>query len=414
MRAADSHKPMVGLIMGLAIALFALTAGCQRQLEPGFHPTGPREAARIGRLLAPPVQGMARWEDFGPAIQASLEYVSRKNPTAPALSRPEIVLNWGDLRLSLERLSEMLPELDRRPELLFEQFRWYRLVPEPLLTGYYEPLIEASLEPREGYTHPLYGVPPDLLKVDLGRFHHRWAGQTLLYRIDGGAIRPYWGRGEIDGGSALAGQGLEIAWARDPVDVFFLQIQGSGRLLLPDGSTRAVLYSGKNGLEYVSLGKVLIQRGLLAPEEVSMPAIRAVLDQHPELLPELLGTNPSYIFFRLDEERRPGEGGALVPPGPFGSMNKRLTPWVSVASDQKLFPLGTIAVLDTELPESGGGSAFRGLVFPQDTGGAIAGHRLDLFCGAGERAESVAGHLKANARVHLLVHKDVVPGQGRP
>jgi membrane-bound lytic murein transglycosylase A len=414
MRTADSHRPAAGLLMALALAFLALAAGCHRQLEPGFHPTGQREAARIGSLLAPPAQGLGRWADFGPAIQASLEYVSRKDPNAAALSRPELVLTWGDLRLTLERLAAMLPELDRRPELLHEQFRWYSLMPEPLLTGYYEPLIEASLEPREGYAHPLYGVPPDLLRADLGQFHPRWAGQTLLYRIDGGVIRPYFGRGEIDGGSALAGKGLEIAWARDPVDIFFLQIQGSGRLLLPDGTTRAILYSGKNGLEYVSLGKVLIQRGLLAPGEVSMPSIRRVLDQRPELVAELLGTNPSYIFFRLDEVGRPGGEVSPVPPGPFGSMNKRLTPWVSVATDQKLFPLGTIAVMDTVLPEAGGGSPFRGLVLPQDTGGAIIGHRLDLFCGAGERAEAVAGHLKADARVHLLVHKDVAPGQVRP
>jgi membrane-bound lytic murein transglycosylase A len=387
----------------LALLLF-VAHGChrqpQQQLEPGFHQASGREVGVLTRQFSPSAQGLTGWEDIGPAVQHSLEYVSLKDPQATALARPELVLTWGDLRLSLERLIDLLPHLNRRPELLGEQFLWLRLQPGPLLTGYYEPLIEASLEPREGYPYPMYGVPDDLLRVDLGQFHPRWAGQTLLYRIEDRSIRPYFGRREIDRGGALAGRGFEIAWARDPVDIFFLQIQGSGQLLLPDGTIRSILYSGKNGLEYVSLGKVLIERGLLTREEMSMQAIRRVLAERQDLARELLETNPSYVFFRLADG------------GPFGSMNKRLTPWVSVASDQRLFPLGSIAAIETELPGNGGPAiAFRGLVLPQDTGGAITGQRLDLFCGAGDQAELVAGHLQAPARLYLLVHKDALRRQ---
>jgi membrane-bound lytic murein transglycosylase A len=385
------------------LLLSVAMSGCQRQvpepevLKPGFHPASTREIAAFSRQLSPSAQKLTSWEELEPAVRRSLEYVSLRDPEGTALERPEIVLTWGDLRRSLEILADLLPELSRRPELLMEHFLWLGLEPGPLLTGYYEPLIEASLEPKEGFTYPFYGLPDDLLRVDLGQFHPRWAGQVLFYRMDGNAIRPYFGRREIDAGGALAGRGIEIAWARDPVDIFFLQIQGSGKLLLPDGSIRSILYSGKNGREYVSLGKVLIQRGMLQREEVSMQAIRRVLAEFPDLARELLETNPSYVFFHLAEE------------GPYGSMNKRLTPWVSVATDRKLFPLGSIAALETELPAEGGAAVtFRGLVLPQDTGGAIIDQRLDLFCGAGAEAEFVAGHLQAAARVYLLVHRDVV------
>jgi membrane-bound lytic murein transglycosylase A len=391
-----TYRKMLLVVLAL---LLSAALGCHRQPqpEPGFRQATAGEVAAFSRQLSPSSQNLSGWEDLGPAVQRSLEYVSLRDQNGLALDRPELVLTWGDLRRSLEDLLALLPELERRPELLREYFLWLKLDPQPLLTGYYEPLIVASLEPREGYPYPLYGLPADLRQVDLGQFHPRWAGQTLLYRFDEETIRPYFGRQEIDSGGALQGRGIEIAWTKDPVDIFFLQIQGSGKLLLPDGTIRSILYSGKNGREYVSLGKVLIKKGMLLREEVSMQAIRRVLAERPDLAGELMETNPSYVFFRLADE------------GPYGSMNKRLTPWVSVASDLKVFPLGSIAAMTTELPAGGEHVLpFRGLVLPQDTGGAIIGHRMDLFCGAGEMAEQVAGHLQSRAGIYLLVHRDVV------
>ena len=138
-----------------------------------------------------------------------------------------ITLTWAQLKLTAERLLELLPRLDADPELLAREFFWFELRPEPLMTGYYAPLIEASLTPRPGYTWPLYKVPPDLRSVDLGQFQPRWSGRQLVYRMEGEKVVPYPDRRRIDEDKALAGKGLEIAWVRDAWDVYDLQVQGS-------------------------------------------------------------------------------------------------------------------------------------------------------------------------------------------
>ncbi|HXV74486.1 MAG TPA: MltA domain-containing protein [Sphingomonadales bacterium] len=260
-----------------------------------------------------------------------------------------------------------------------------------LLTGYYEPLIEASLAPDPAYPYPLYARPADQVTVDLKDFRPELSGR-LVGRIEGEKLVPYHDRSAIAGG-ALAGKGLEILWAKDPVDVFFLQIQGSGRAQLPGGSTLLVGYAGGNGHPYTSIGRVLMEMGALGKDEVSMFSIREWLAANPERLEEILNQNASYVFFRLAE----GEG-------PVGSAGAVLTPMRSLAVDPAHVALGLPVWVETAIPD---GRALRRLLIAQDTGGAIKGAmRGDLFFGFGEEAEGNAGRMKADAVFYVLLPRE--------
>lgn len=372
----------------LCLALLCACAVAPRQ--PLLVEQGPERelAARVAATAAGDPAALTR------AIEHSLAYVRTRPADGKPFGADGPACTWGELEASLEHMRLLVPRLAEDPDLLVREFRWLEVRPEPLMTGYYEPWLDGSLEPDPRFPVPIYGLPADLRSVDLGRFHPRWKGQRLTYRLDEKGVAPYHSREEIDVKGALAQTETPIAWTRDFVDVFFLQVQGSGRLNLPDGSVRHVLYAGKNGHEYVSLGKVMIERGLVPAEEMSMQRIRAYLREHPHEVRELLNTNPSYVFFRLAQD------------GPLGAMGRTLTPMVSMATDSAFLPLGTILAVDAALPDAGGTetrTAFLGLA--QDRGGAIKGSRLDLFCGAGQRAEFLAGHLQAESRVYLLLKK---------
>lgn len=395
-------RVFLGVGVAVCVGVLLLVGGCRAPVErPGLVPVDQRRALDLSRQLDPGSQDMAGWTELAPALSRSLEYVKARSGGEPPLLIDGTVVSWGGLAESLERLLAMLPRLDGDPDLLARSFTWYELRPGPLFTGYYEPLVPASLEPDPEYPHPIYGLPEDLKQADLGAFHPRWKGQRLLYRVQDGEIEPYFERSEIDEGRALHGRGLEVAWARDLVDVFFLQIQGSGMLLLPDGSRQRIQYAGKNGRQYVSLGRILVERGHLPADGVSMQAIRKVLAEHPEEMAELLHTNPSYVFFRLEQD------------GPYGAMGKVVTPLVSLATDPKVLPLGALTVVDLGLPVPGSPDRlpFVGIGLPQDTGGAITGHRVDLFCGSGPRAEHLAGHLQDRGKIFVLLpnHPDAKP-----
>lgn len=369
---------------------------------PLFEPVPQDSALKLCAQISPAAQGFASWREIEQALRQSLRYVCAKPAQGKAVDRPGLALTYGALRATLEELLTLLPRLDQEPGLLAERFSWYAVRPETLLTGYYEPWLKASPVQVPEYPYPLYGMPRDLKTIDLGRFHPRWQGQTLTYRLNGSGIEPYHNREEIDFTGALKGKAPEIAWVGDMVDIYFLQVQGSGRLILPDGRVKHVLYAGKNGRELNLLGRTLIQRGLLTREEASAPRIRRFMAEHPELMRELLANDQSYVFFRLGDE------------GPFGSMGGVLSPLASVAVDKSLVPLGAALLLDTDLPSpnngqnagrANGGRRLFGLVLAQDTGGAIKETRIDLFCGSGERAEFLAGHMKQRAQAYVLVSK---------
>jgi len=363
--------------------------------EPAFYV--PVEPDKVIAVLSRDLksQGLESWTELKEPVKRSLAYVRTRDQDSHALCLPGLCLKWMDIKETLETFLALLPGIEQNPKILKYFFDFYKIDPDILLTGYYEPLLNASEHPQPEYPYPVYSVPDDLLTVDLGRFHPRWQGQSMVYRIDDHRIEPYHNRADIDLKGALRGRNLEIAWVNDPVDLFFLHIQGSGRLRYQDGNTRHVLYAGRNGLQYVALGRVLADRGYLEPEEVTMQSIRKFLDENPQQVDYLLALNPSYIFFNLADQ------------GPRGSIGQILTPFVSVAGDPSYIPWGSVMILDAVLPEYQGVANFvSGPVLVQDTGGAIRGRHLDLFCGFGQRSEFLAGKMKDRANVYLMVIKN--------
>jgi len=380
------------------IALLALCFlwGCQPGPPPkGLEPMAPKRAERVAQRMAPAKQGLESWRELRPVWERSLEYVRRKRELgAPPTKVYGRSIPWAELERTLERMIELLPRLEREgPSLLGRHFRFYRLQPEPLFTGYFEPTLRASLTKRPGYEVPIYGVPEDLKVADLGRFHPRWEGQKLVYRLEDGRIEPYFSREAIREHVDFRKKAPVLAWAKDRVEVFILQIQGSGKLKLPDGRIVHVGYAGKNGRPYRSLGRILGERGHLDSSSLDMWSISRFLDDNPHMLPEVLDVNPSFVFFQLRED------------GPFGAMNKKLTPMASLATDPSVIPLGTPLVYRVRLPERDAEDTLpvTGLGVAQDVGGAITNHHLDLFCGSSDEAKYRAGHLKVKGSVYLLL-----------
>jgi membrane-bound lytic murein transglycosylase A len=256
------------------------------------------------------------------------------------------------------------------------------------LTGYFEPQIAGSRTQMPGYV-PVYRKPPDLIDADAAAIA---AGATIKRgRMENGVLVPYYERAEIEDG-ALAGKGLEIAWAADAIEFFFLQIQGSGRLLLPDGGVIRIGYAAQNGREYVGIGKLMKDRGLLGPGQTSMQGIVAWLRAHPEEGRAVMRENKSYIFFQ-----------ELTGPGPLGSLGLPVTPRATVATDPKFVPLGAPVLLSVDRPEA------NGVWIAQDTGGAIKGpNRFDTFWGAGAEAATIAGGMQARGKAYILLPKGIV------
>jgi membrane-bound lytic murein transglycosylase A len=253
-------------------------------------------------------------------------------------------------------------------------------------TGYYEPEIRGSRVRQPGYEVPVYGRPPDLLDANpqtgaRGRGRVDEAGQYVLYHD----------RAAIEEG-ALAGRGLEIAWAADAIDLFFLQVQGSGRLRLPDGAVMRIGYASQNGRDYVAIGRLMRDRHILEPP-ISMQRITEWLRANPDEGRALMRENPSYVFFR-----------ELTGPGPIGALGRPVTPNVSVAADPHFVPLGAPVLLTgMDNPRA------NGLWVAQDTGGAIRGaNRFDTFWGAGEEAAAVAGSMQAHGRAFLLLPRGAI------
>jgi membrane-bound lytic murein transglycosylase A len=266
-----------------------------------------------------------------------------------------------------------------------DRFDWVRVGNgKAFATGYYEPEIEGSRTPLPGYV-PIYALPPDLVQCT------KPDGTTGRGRMDEtGTCTLYYTRAEIEDG-ALAGKGLEIAWAKDPVDLFFLEIQGSGRVRFPDGSVMRIGYGGQNGRDYVAVGKLLRDRGILAPGGANMEAIKAWIRTNPDQGRELMRENLSYIFFKV-----------LDGPGPLGALNVPVTPHATVAADPNFVPLGAPVYLALDRPEA------YGLWVAQDTGGAIKGaNRFDTFWGAGPEATQIAGGMSANGVAYILLPKGV-------
>jgi membrane-bound lytic murein transglycosylase A len=381
------------------IAIVTLAAGCTAWRRPAV--TEPAHALR------PVWREPALADDGDPAsLGAAVEQTLRWLATQPAdrvfVAGPRRVTVAEQAR-ALQGLLALLAEAPTPARLaahVREAFEALESVGGPdggmLVTGYYEPVVEASTERSPEYAVPVLAVPDDLVEVRLEAFDPRYRGERIFGRVDGRRLVPYWPRAEIDAGR-LAGRGLELAWARDPVDVFFMEIQGSGTLRFPDGREQRVGYAGANGRAYRAIGRLLIDEGHVPREAMSMQAIRAWLAAHPEERQRVLQHNEAFVFFRR-----------LSGP-PEGSLGRPLTPERSVATDARLFPPGALAFLRTERPERGPDGSIRWVplarfVLNQDTGGAIRGPgRVDFFWGRGERAVFAAGLMRQPGRLYFLV-----------
>lgn len=387
----------------LAHALFAvlILAGCANSIVPKAAVTSPPVArpALPGPAVVAPV----------PVNAPALALVRQPGPLPSSVG---IGANQAETALAAFRLS--CPELQRRadrsgltrpadwsaactaaaswPNGSAVQFfdSYFQTVQfgdgKALATGYFEPEIAGSRERRPGYDVPIYRRPPDLIQIDLGDFSSQFEGKSIRGRMIDGVFKPYFDRAAIVDG-ALAGRGLEIAWARDPIEFFFLQIQGSGRLRLPDGSVMRIGYDGQNGHDYTGIGRLLLDRGELSSGGASMQSIVAWLRANPERGRAVMNENRSYVFFR-----------ELTGHGPVGAMGLAVTPRATVAVDPTFIPLGAPVLLALDRPEA------KGIWIAQDTGGAIKGaNRVDTFWGAGEEAARIAGGMSARGPAWLLL-----------
>jgi membrane-bound lytic murein transglycosylase A len=273
---------------------------------------------------------------------------------------------------------------------------------EGLLTGYFEPMLRGSRTRQGPYQIPLYGPPDDLLTIDLGELYPELRTLRLRGRLDGRRVVPYPSRADIERGVTPL-RGKEIVWVDSAIEAFFLEIQGSGRVRLPNGELLRLGYADQNGRPYVAIGRVLIDRGELKAGEVTMQSIMAWARDNPAKLPELLAQNPSYVFFR--ELPKPSGDPSLGAPGAMGAA---LTPGRSIAIDPRFIPLGSPVFLSSTLPESS--APLNRLVLAQDTGGAIRGAvRADYYWGFGAEAGERAGRMRQPTRFWLLWPKGFRP-----
>lgn len=266
-----------------------------------------------------------------------------------------------------------------------------------LITGYFEPLLYGARTASKRFVAPLYSPPPDLLIVDLASLYPELQGKRVRGRLEGNRVIPYYTRAELGADPQLRGH--EIVWIDNAFDALLLEVQGSGRVQLPDGKVIRLQYADQNGQPYHSVGRYLVANGALTLEEATVPGIRAWLTAHPERLHEVLNANPSVVFFN---EAPLGDPQL----GPKGAQGIALTAGRSIAVDPTWIPLGAPVFLETTLPDSG--LPLQRLVIAQDTGGAITGApRADYFCGSGPQAAELAGKLRQQGSLWLLWPKGV-------
>jgi len=388
--------PLPALIVAAAFVL----AACEK---PGEEPP----AFALEPVAFSALDGW-NGDDLAAALVAfgrSCSPILKRDPASPFGDDPRTGSNalWQDAC----RAAAELPDGRDAARAFFES--WFQAYAvsgggsqDGLFTGYYEPLLAGSLEPGPNGTVPLRRPPGDIVTVELGQFANDLAGRRVRGRVDGDRLMPYFSRGEIERG-ALDGRDLELIWVDDPIEKFFLQIQGSGLVRLADGRTLRVGYADQNGRAYRPIGRDLVEAGELGREEVSLQTIAAWLRANPGRAEAMMDNNASYVFFQLL-----GEAGELE--GPLGAQGVPLTPERSLAVDRRFVPYGTPVWLETEAPFPHATRPFKRLMIAQDTGGAIKGAvRGDVFWGAGDLAEFVAGHMNSRGRYYLLLPKAAIP-----
>jgi len=392
-----------------AAALLAMLAGCA--LQPPAPPAAaqscpaavPCPVCPVCPTIAPELPKAktleaVNWSDLpgwtDDDMQAAWQAFLR------SCSRLKVQVAWSHSCALAEQLS---PTASVR-EFFETQFLPYRVANadgsvQGLATGYYEPLLRGSRRKQGPYRYPLYATPADLLIVDLAEVNPELKHLRLRGRLEGRRVVPYYPRAEIERGlPALADKAL--LWVDDPVALFFLQVQGSGRIQLPTGEMVRVGYADQNGQPYKSIGRYLVEQGELTLEQASMQGIKAWGAANPAKLNALLDQNPSYVFFR-ELPQAPGAQGSDAE-GPVGALGVALTPERSIAVDARYIPLGAPVFLTTTWP--GSTQPLTRLVLAQDSGGAIRGAvRADYFWGFGDAAGAQAGRMRQSARMWVLL-----------
>lgn len=384
--------------------IFLLLGACETQLIPGFAKLKPAEP--FFTLKPTTFERLSGWKadnysDVLAVFLKSCEKLRALPPDQKFGPRPAQgrVSDWLSICDSGARIrpgneTEALYFFESRFTPYLALNNW---TPEGLITGYYEPELRGAWQPDSVHRYPIHTRPEDLISVDLGKFRPEWKGRHIAGQIAGNKFVPYATRGEIDNG-ALQGRQLELLWVDNPLDAFFLHIQGSGRVVMPDGSVVRVGYAGRNGHRYTPIGRELVAAGVLPMEKVSMQSIRAWLAANPLAAVKIMERNKSYVFFRV-----------IKGDGPIGAQGVVLTPGRSLAVDRKYIPLGVPIWLNTVEPGKSK-KPLRRLVISQDSGSAIKGPiRGDLFFGFGNAAGIKAGQMKEAGTYYLLLPKTAAP-----
>jgi len=341
-----------------------------------------------------------------PQTHALATYSSATWDALPAVSDNDLLAGFGSWRSACTRLkadpvwgapcataTNVPQDATAIRAFLKEQLQVYGLRSSSgnangLITGYYEPVYPGSLTQTPAANVPIYGVPEDMIIVSLESIYPELKGKRLRGRLEGRVLKPY------DDAATIGTQGVKapvVAWLTDPMDLQFLQIQGSGRVQLADGRQLRIAYADQNGHPYRPIGRWLVEQGELKKEDVTMGAISTWAKANPTRIPELLASNPSYVFFTRNPDSNEG---------PRGSLNVPLTSGYSVAVDRKVIPLGSLLWLSTTRPD---GTPLVRPVAAQDTGGAITGEvRADLFWGTGDAAGHLAGDMKQQGQIWML------------
>lgn len=358
-----------------------------------------------GEQSATPLTDDLDRDSLRTAVQYSIAYLQKIPPEQIVGEQPR-VFTAGEILDSLQEFDRLLDDWSCRPCFAREIERRFELVPssmdsattDVLFTGYYQPVIDGSLVRTEKFRYPVYGRPADLIIAEQVLLKPQLSVEKIVGRAEGEDFLPYYTRREIDQESRLEGRGLEIAWVADPIELFFLHIQGSGIIRLPDGTQLQVGYAGQNGWPYRSIGRLLIDDGKLTKDEMSMQRLRRYLRENSQEQSQILNSNPSYIFFRLN------------PAGPMGSLEVPVTAERSLATDAGLFPKGALVFVSTEIPVVSGAGELTGwravtrFMLNQDTGGAIRGpQRADIYFGAGETAATMAGYMNRQGKMFFPV-----------
>lgn len=388
----------------LAIVLAFAAAGCETLRS--LIPSPPKRSMELVEDFEGGLGDDLSLESLETAAGRTIEYLSKIDQSA-RFDFGKRKASPAELISSIERLVEIFRSEDdseKRSRTILRDFDVYRGTGvtkggNVLVTGYYQPLLEGSRERDDVYRWPIYRKPEDIVKVDLGVFSEDLRGKRIAGRVEDGWLKPYYDRGEIDGGDALDGRGLEIVWVNDPVGLFILHVQGSGIVRLRSGEKIFINYADSNGRNYRSIGRLLIDEGAISREEMSLQAIRRWFEAHPDQLERVLYENPSYVFFREMEQ------------GPFGATGVKLVAGRSAAFDPAMFPMGALAHIKLQVPEVSDDEITRWeekerFILGHDKGGAIKGAgRVDLFFGAGVEAETAAGVMKNPGELFFLLLK---------